>query len=78
MNRSNYQSNHGANYWINHRLYKIWRILAVITLVLSIIPHISMANQAVMEEIQIEKNSLIIKFSNAKIGARRVVYANNT
>jgi fumarate reductase subunit C len=63
MNRSNYQSNHGANYWTNHRLYKIWMLLAVLTLVLSIIPPVSMASQAVMEEIQIEKNPLIIKFS---------------
>ncbi len=63
MNRLNYQSNYGVDCWKNHRLYKTWRILAVLTLVLSIIPHISMASQAVMEEIQIEKNPLIIKFS---------------
>ena len=63
MNRSNYQSNYGANDWTGHRLYKIWRILAVLTLALSIVPYISMASQAVMEEIQIEENPLIIKFS---------------
>ena len=63
MNRSNYQSNHGANDWTGHRLYKIWRILAVLTFALSIVPHISMASQAVMEEIQIEENPLVIKFS---------------
>jgi len=63
MNRSNYQSNHGANDWTGHRLYKICRILAVLTLALSIVPHISMASQAVMEEIQIEENPLVIKFS---------------
>ncbi|HGY11119.1 MAG TPA: hypothetical protein ENK36_01980, partial [Desulfobacterales bacterium] len=37
--------------------------MAVLTLVFSIIPHISMASQAVMEEIKIEKNPLVIKFS---------------
>ena len=59
MNRTNYQSNHGAN----HKLNKIWWVLTAITLVLSAIPHISMASQTVMEEIQIEKNPLIVKFS---------------
>jgi tetratricopeptide (TPR) repeat protein len=67
-----------SNYKLIHRLNKFWRIFIASSLVLCIIPHISLAGQAVMSKIQIEKNPLSVKFSiNSNIPVKVIKVESN-
>ncbi len=51
-----------SNEKLIHRLSKHWQILVILFLVLCVRPHLSLASQAVITKIQIEKSPLIVKF----------------
>ena len=51
-----------SNEKLIHRLCKLWQFMFLLIFVLCAMPHISLAGQAVITKIQIEKSPLMVKF----------------